>query len=268
VRRYATILLILVFSQVHAQKDSGFVLVRTYEGDIADAAMDNLDNLYIVSSTGQIKKFNADGDSVGIYNQVKNFGRLQTIDVTNPLKILLFYKDFSTVVVLDRFLANMNTLDLRKSSILQPAAIGLSYDDHIWVFDEYDNKLKKVDQQGNRLSETADLRSVFSQGVAPQKIISDNGLVYLADTTNGIFIFDNYGSFKKRIALRNWQSIAVNSNRVISTDREAITVYNTVTFMQTQKKYPFFQPYFHSFAGTDKFVSFSPTSLHIYRYRF
>src|SRR5690349_6855308 len=87
------------------KKDSSFMLVRTYQGDIADAALDNLDNLYIISSTGQIKKYNASGDSMGLYNQVRNFGKLHTLDVSNPLKVVLFYKDFSTVVILDRFLA-------------------------------------------------------------------------------------------------------------------------------------------------------------------
>src|SRR5829696_3373684 len=160
-----------------AQKDS-FLLVRTYQGDIAFAAMDNLENLYIISSTGQIKKFSPAGDSMGLYNQVRNFGKLYSLDVSNPLKLLLFYKDFSTVVVLDRFLANVSAIDLRKHGILQPGAIGLSYDNNIWVFDEWDNKLKRINEQGNRLLETADFRSIFNEGLSPQKIINDNGLVY------------------------------------------------------------------------------------------
>ena len=65
-------------------KDSAFVLVKTYTGDIADAAIDNLDNLYIISSSGQIRKFDSNGDSTGIYNQVRNFGKLFSLDVSNP----------------------------------------------------------------------------------------------------------------------------------------------------------------------------------------
>ena len=91
-------LFILLFTQAtsaqnisnKSNNDSTIILVGSYEGDIADAAIDNLDNLYIVSSTGQIKKYNAAGDSIGVYNQVKNFGRLFSIDVSNPLKLLLF----------------------------------------------------------------------------------------------------------------------------------------------------------------------------------
>jgi len=39
---------------------------------------------------------------------------MSSIDVTNPLKILLYYKKFTTVVVLDRFLNIRNTINFRK----------------------------------------------------------------------------------------------------------------------------------------------------------
>jgi len=245
-----------------------FVLTKTYTGNIADVAMDNLDNLYIVSSTGQIKKLNAAGDSVGVYNQTRNYGKLHTIDVSNPLKLLLFYKDFSTIVVLDRFLASQSTLDLKRFSILNPSAIGNSYDNNIWVYDEYDNKLKKIDQQGNKLWETADFRTLFNQSISPQKILNDNGFVYLADTANGVFVFDNYGSFKKRIPVKNFQTIAIANSNIISTNKEVITVFNTSTQLQTEKRIPFFQPYLHSFITPSKLVHFSDNSIQIYQYRF
>jgi len=244
------------------------LLVRTYTGDIAGAAIDNLDNLYIVSSSGQVRKFGPGGDSLAVYNQVRNFGKLQTIDVSNPLKILLFYKDFSTVVVLDRFLSGIATIDLRQSAILQPAAIGLSYDNNIWVFDEYDNKLKKLSEAGQLLSETPDFRVALNEGLRPQKIINDNGFVYLADTANGVFVFDNYGTFKRKIPLTRWQSISVSRNQVISTGTESITIFNTATLLETQKRLPSFQPYHHSFTASDKFVHFSPQQLQVFRVRY
>ena len=259
--------LTLVFSTpAFAQTDSSFVLLRSYQGDISDATMDNLSNLYVISTKGQIKKFNAAGDSVAVYNQVRNFGKLFSIDVSNPLKVILFYKDFSTVVVLDRFLTNIATLQLRRYNILQPDAVGLSYDNNIWVYDEYDGKLKKLDEQGNKLSETADFRTVFNQPFAPQKILNDNGLVYLADSTAGVFIFDNYGSFKKKVPVINWHSIAINKSNIISTSSQSISVFNTSTFLQNDKRYPAFTSYLHSFTLSDKFIIFSAKDLKIYRY--
>src|SRR5438552_18644937 len=91
-----------------AQNESPHKLISMIRGDIVDFAVDNLDNVYVLASTDQLKKYNAAGDSVAVFNNVKKFGKLSTIDVSNPLKVLLYYKDFSTIVVLDRLLAIRN----------------------------------------------------------------------------------------------------------------------------------------------------------------
>lgn len=256
-------------SRGQAETDSGFIFIRSYQGDVADAMMDHLDNLYIISSTGQIRKYNANGDSTGMYNQVRNFGKLTSLDVSNPLTPLLFYKDFSSVVVLDRFLSSRLTLDLRKYNILQPGAVGLSYDNNIWVFDEWDNKLKKIDEQGNLQLETPDFRTIFEETIRPQKIINDNGFVYLTDTAKGVYVFDNYGAFKKRIQLNTWESISVKENYLIQTRPGELSVYNTNTYTDVKKRLPGnFQPYLHSFSTASKLVTFNNDSLHIYQYKF
>jgi DNA-binding beta-propeller fold protein YncE len=261
--------LVLCLHSLAQKRDSSFTLIKTYNGDIADAVIDNLDNLYILSSTGQLKKFNANGDSVAVYNQVRNFGKLSSLDVSNPLKPLLFYKDFSTVVVLDRLLANRARLDLKKFGVFQPGAIALSYDNNIWVFDEYDNKLKKIDEQGNKLLETSDFRSIFNHPISPQKIINDNNLVYLADTAQGVFVFDNYGTYKKKISIKNWNSLEIANGAIIRTGKDEIILYNPSTFADASRKIPAsFQPFIHSFTSSNRLVTFTNNSLRIYRFRF
>jgi hypothetical protein len=145
------LLLVLIAAAVQGQADTSFKLVRTITGDIVSFTVDNLDNIYILNSRNQVKKLNANGDSVAIFNDVKRFGQATLIDVSNPLKVLLFYKDFATVVVLDRFLNVVNSIDLRKQNILQAKAIAQSYDNKIWVFDELESKLKKVEEDGKIL---------------------------------------------------------------------------------------------------------------------
>lgn len=254
-------------SKARAQiTDSSFSLVKTYHGDVVGAAVDNLDNLYIISSTGQVKKFGPKGDSIGVFNGVRAYGNLTAIDVTNPLKPLLFYKDFSYVVVLDRFLASRTAVNLRKYNVLQPSAIGLSYDNNIWVFDTYDNKLKKIDEAGNLLLQTDDFRSVFAQSFAPQRLMNENGFVYLADSASGVFVFDNYGTYKRKIPVKNWNAIDVVNGRIVHLSKDAIVVYNPVNLVEKSFAYPSsFRPYLHSFTTNDKFITFSQDSLRIYR---
>jgi hypothetical protein len=252
-----------------AQRDTAFTLLRTYSGDISYVAIDNLDNLYIVSSTGQIKKLNNRGDSVAVFNGIRNYGLLHTLDVTNPLQPLLFYKDFSTVVVLDRLLSRRTALDLRKSGVLQPTAIGLSYDNNLWVFDQFDNKLKKLNEAGSVLAQTTDFRQLFDQTISPQRIINDGGFVYLADSAKGVYVFDNYGAFKRRVDQKGWRSIDVWDGKLVRLNGNSIVVYNPTTFTEQSRSFPtLFKPYLHSFTAHNKLLTFSKDSLRIYRFGF
>src|SRR5687768_15474844 len=101
IRFTLTVLILTAGLLARAQSDTSFKLLRTIKGDIIDFTVDNLDNIYVLNTRNQLKKFNAKGDSVGVYNDVKKYGQATLIDVSNPLKILMYYRDFATVVMLD-----------------------------------------------------------------------------------------------------------------------------------------------------------------------
>jgi hypothetical protein len=271
-KRIATIIGILLLLISHtsiAQQDTALHLLKTYNTDIANIAVDNLDNVYILSSTDQLKKFGANGDSLSVYNNVKKYGKLYSVDVTNPLKVLLLYKDFSTVVILDRLLAVRTAIDLRKRNILQISAIGLSYDNNIWLFDSYNNKLLKIDDEGNTLLETPDFRSLFNTSFLPNQIIDQNGSVDLYDSTKGLYIFDYYGTFKKKLPILNWKDLRVNNNLVYGIANNAINVYNTTTYLQYQRKLPgTFTMYDRFIFSNNKLYTTGKNLVNIYLYPF
>ena len=127
-----------------AQTDTSFKPLKKIKGDIVAFAADNFDNIYLLNSYDQLKKINEKGDSVAVFNNIRKYGKVAQIDVSNPLRVLLYYKDFSTIVILDRLLSIRGTIDLRKQDIFQVQAICLSYDNKIWLYDEFDHKLKKI----------------------------------------------------------------------------------------------------------------------------
>lgn len=224
--RLVFILSLLVLSVVsHAQTPS-FPLERRFEGNVVDFTVDNLGNIYLLYNTNQIKKLNARGDSMGVFNATRRYGPLYSIDVTNPLKVLLYYKDFSTVVALDRFLAIRNTIDLRKLNIFQAKAVGLSYDGNIWVFDEQDGKLKKISEEGRIIDQTNDLRQLFDTLPSPDQLIDQDRLVYLYDSTKGFYVFDYYGALKNRVRLLNWKDVTVVEKSVFGHNRRQLLKYD------------------------------------------
>jgi len=95
-------LFLLSLASANAQNDTLFKRVRYIKGDIKAFGVDNLENIYVLSSLGQLKKLNEKGDSVAVFNDIKKYGEASQIDVSNPLKVLLYYRDFSTIVILTR----------------------------------------------------------------------------------------------------------------------------------------------------------------------
>jgi hypothetical protein len=194
-----------------SQSDSYFTPGKTIAGNFSYFTIDNLENIYLLTNTNQLKKLSPNGDSV-VFNDVRKYGKLFSIDATNPLKILLYYKNYSTIVVLDRFLNVRNTINLRKQNIIKVKTIAASYDNNIWLFDEGDAKLKKVDDNGDILLETADFRNVFDSTPVPIQIVDRDKFVYLYDPAKGFYAFDYYGAFKNRLPFLNWSNTEAVAN--------------------------------------------------------
>ena len=229
---------LFLFAAGKAQTDTAFKLIKVIKGDIVDFTVDNLDNVYILNSRNRIYKYDANGDSVAVYNDVKKFGNATLIDVSNPLKVLLYYRDFATVVMLDRFLNSRNTIDLRKQNILQAKAIGQSYDNKIWVYDELENKLKKIDEDGKLIQETSDFRLLLGQAPSPIKIFDENKYVYLYDSLQGVYVFDYYGALKNNIMILRWNNFKVVGKYIFGSRADTLYRYEISTFQYDEWKMP------------------------------
>lgn len=229
---------LLLIGTTIGQTDTTFRLLRVMKGDFVEFTVDNLDNIYVLNSRNQVKKFNANGDSVAVYNDIRKYGTATLIDVSNPLKLLLFYRDFGTVVMLDRFLNAVNSIDLRKQNILQSRAIGQSYDNKIWVYDELENKLKKVDEEGKLIQETPDFRLLLGAAPTPLKIFDENRFVYVYDSVYGVYVFDYYGALKNNIMIQHWQNFKVAGKFIFGSRNDTLFRYDILSFRVDEWKMP------------------------------
>lgn len=241
-----------------AQSDTLFRLEKNYTGEVTDFTVDNLGNLYLLYASGQLKKLLPNGDSAAVFNNVRRYGKLYAVDVSNPLKLLLYYRDFGTIVTLDRFLNVRSTLDLRQLNILQAKAVGLSYDSNIWVFDEIAGKLKRIDDDGRVLDESNDFRTMFDSMPSPQTLVDENKSVYLYDPHKGVYIFDYFGTFKTRIPFTGWTDFRVINNTLVGRDAAFLYRYDEGSLDLKQYALP-------SFAATATRVVIAPGLLYVLR---
>ncbi len=268
-RKKKAILFFLCFCAsvaTYAQKDSAFQFLKTIKGAFSSLNIDNLDNIYVISNNNQLEKLDANGDSVCIFNDVKRYGSPSSVDVTNPLKILLYYKNYSTVVVLDRLLTIRNTINFRKQNIFAVKSITTSYDNNIWLFDEQDFKLKKINEEGKLLQETTDWRMLFDTVPSPEQIIDRDNLIYLYDAEKGFYIFDYYGGFKNRLAFFNWANVEVNGKIIYGFNKDHLYSYELKSLTLKEYKLPaFFNKYSSIKAMNGKLYLLNENGIDIYQ---
>ena len=208
------------------QGSDAFHFIQQIPFPVSNFSVDNIGELYLITPGNQLKKYGPKGDSVGVFNQVTKYGKLTYVNAENPWKTILFYQNFSTIVLLDKYLDVITSINLRMQNIFRVQAVTTSYDNNIWLFDEQDNKLKKIDDNGNILLASVDFRLLFDSAPDPVKITDHDGFVYLYDPEKGVYIFDYYGTFKSKLSFLHWTNIEVIGKNIYGFDKENLYKYS------------------------------------------
>lgn len=222
---YIISLLLTISFKNYAQSPIETTLIKKIDGQFSAVFLDALGNLFAITANGQLKKYNPSLDSLGVFNELKRYGNIHSISAQNPLRTILYFKGYKNIIVLDRLMQIINKIDLRKKQLFQVQAVAQSYDNRIWIFDEQDYKIKKLDLDGSILFETSDLRLVLGETMQPSSIFEANGLLYLYDIDKGLYSFDYYGAFKTKVALLGWHDIQEMGNSILGIKEGKLMVY-------------------------------------------
>ena len=186
---------LLVYS-VHAQsggavQDSSALLFKIPRKAIF-ATSDHLSNIYLITADYAVEKYDSTGLRTARYTN-NRLGKPGYADVSNPLKILLWYADFQTVVTLDRTLNEMGQLNLNDAGFPAVRCVALAQDGNIWVYDDAGFRLLKLTTSGAILLESQPMNMVFPKRLVATCIRDNGEMVFLSDPEQGISAFDQYG---------------------------------------------------------------------------
>lgn len=217
------------------QGDSSFPFFRQVSYPVSYFTTNLSGELFTISTDNLLKKYNTNGDSVGVFNDVKKYGKLTYVEAQNPWKTILFYEGFQTIVLLDKYLKNIGSINLSQNNIFNVRAVTNSYDNNIWLFDGREFKIKKLDDNGNTLMSSTDFRQLFDQVPNPVWIGDQDGLLYLYDPEKGFYIFDYYGGFKTLLPFKDWKSVFVMNKDLLGFDDHKFYRYTPPIPIPTEK---------------------------------
>lgn len=186
--------------------------------------IDPLGNCYYLSNDDLIKT-NAQGKELVRYS-MKNLGKPSSIDVSNPLRILVFYAAQAVIRILDNNLIDQSELDIRSLGILQPKVIAGTPDQGIWIFDEISAGLIKIDTKLKSNALSVDLTQLLGRRPNPLQLIANQYWLVMVEQ-QGIIVFDQFGSKLKSIPLeKSPVTLQLSENSLFFTDREELMNYN------------------------------------------
>ncbi|MBI3883344.1 MAG: hypothetical protein HY305_03775 [Sphingobacteriales bacterium] len=141
----------------------------------------------------------------------------------------------------------------------------MSYDNNIWLFDEGDGKLKKIDDNGVVLSETVDFRILFDSVPSPTQIIDRDGALYLYDPNKGFYLFDYYGALKNRIPFLQWKNPEVIAGNIYGFSDHSLYRYKPGSLNLIENKLPaVFIDALQIKAGNNKAYILQKNGLHVF----
>jgi hypothetical protein len=197
---------------------------------------DNLGNAYVLIEN-EVLQFDSVGKPKAVYAE-KNAGSLHSIDVSNPLKPLLFYPDFAQLQVLDSKLALQSSVYLRNFNIIQPIAVCQSVQGGYWIFDLQDYQLKKIDLNLQLKSESGNLMQTLGYSPFPNFMLEWDNYIYMNNPTTGILVFDQYGTFIKTIAITELKSFQIIGNDLLYIKDNKMMKHNLKTLEESEVLLP------------------------------
>ncbi len=220
----AIVVLLLSFScqtqqAITAKSDTRNIPGWTKLADhVAQLYVDKLQQIYILYTDGKIEKRNTELLPEFEYTN-RNYSTVASMDVTNPLQLVVYYPDFQQVLLLDNTLGEIARFDLAQLDLSEQFAIALSNDNQIWVYDDIESRLKKINQQAEVLIQSEDMK-IFFYGYSPRadQLFERSNQVYLFDQQKGLYIFDNLGRYFKHISEIKGGYLYFKNNMLVHVD--------------------------------------------------
>lgn len=230
------IFLILFFGveNIFAQE---FRLIAKIDTAAKIATVDNLGNLFVVTPTNELLKFNPKGEFLWNYTN-KSYGEIAQLDVTDPLRVILYYPAYQQLVVLNNNLSEISKYSFNKNPELQISLIASSNNNGFWAYDQINRELRKLTNYFVDDLKSGNIYQRNGFDMQADFMLTDDQQVYINDAAAGIRIFDRFGNFMKTAVIYPDSGFDVDDKKIYFTQNDRLMCYNYQTFDLQQVALP------------------------------
>lgn len=237
------------FSVSQAEKNPSFQLVKFISCEASYILTDNIGNIYTIGAY-EIKKYKASGELQFTYSN-KSTGEITQVDVSNPLNIIVYYRDFNQLLFLDNTLSPIGDVyALIEHSLDQVSLVCGSRDNGIWLYDQQKFQLLRMDKNFEIIQQSGYINQLTRIEIHPIYMLEYNNQLYLNDANIGILVFDIYGAYVKTIPFKGIKSFQVAGDRLYYLSGSHLKSYDMKTMEEQSISLPETNAYAVRMEGT------------------
>lgn len=197
--------------------------------NVHKVAVDNLLNVYTISDF-EIKKYNKQDTLFTRFSEL-NYGKISSVDFSNPLRIPVFYADFNKLIVLDNTLNYLkDPIDLLDEGYNQINAICSSYDGGLWMYSREDFSLNRYTVNLLKDRSVPNLNTILDSELEVVSMLERDNRLYMLASNKKIYVFDIYGAFIKSIPLNIDKEFVVYGQKIYWMNNHELFWFDLLSF--------------------------------------
>jgi hypothetical protein len=168
---------------------------------ISSIAIDRPGDFYVVTKSGQLQKFNKDGQLIILYKNHSH--KAPTLfDPFDGARLFSYYRDIQQYSYMNPSFEVTSSFRIDSAFVIQPWLICPSGDHKLWVLDQADRSLKKINAKTTEVEIEVVIDLSIVKDVTSINTMRDyQGFVFLLHQNHGIYIFNSMGKHIKTLSI-------------------------------------------------------------------
>ena len=256
-----TLLLLCVISMSASAQTKTKTL--TLSDTILYSAIDRTGDYYAITKSGQIQRFNGEGKLTLLYKAPE----VPTIfDPRDGARLFAYYRSDQHYEYLSPSFQITASFKIDPSFAIQPWLICPSGDHKLWILDQADNSLKKVDV---RASEVEVEVVVDSAGIGHVQAFTTmreyQNFVFLLNPAKGLYIFNSLGRHIKTIGSPGIEGFNFLGEELYYLHKRKLEFFNLFTAQTRQLEVD--PAYTDALVTEERLILFTPEKIDSYSFR-
>lgn len=162
----------------------------------------------------------------------KLLGEIDAIDLTLPMRPLLFYRNMNQILVTDNTLTPQANQEIALEELNWPQVtlVAASFNNNkLWLYDYANFELLQTNRQLKIEQRSGNLQQLLAfDSLNPIQIKESQNRIYLNDPKIGLLAFDLFGTYYNTIHLKGIEQFdAIDANTLIYQKGDTLGLYNT-----------------------------------------